>query len=344
MAKQPIISVILPIYNVELYLSQCLESVYAQKVEGGMEVICVNDGSTDGSRVIIQEFKDKYPLLIHIDRDNGGLPAARNTGFNVATGKYIYFLDSDDYLYPGALRQMVEFTENNNLDIANFNVLKDGKDYYFINKTDINEVFSGKEYYRLNYEINGFFPPSAVWSNLYKRDFIIRNNLKFKEGIEHEDEEYTPRAYFFAQRVASLNIPIQFHRIMRKGSVTEATLLMLKERNIQDVIDTSADLFIFFRKHNYSGNAFYHKIFLNYLAMAKIITEKKPERKKFIFRKSDYRTMSSCAISWDWYIYYWLFRYNTNWFKWYINSGRPFFIQKLINKIFKIVYFPKLIR
>ena len=111
------ISIIIPVYNVEKFLHQCLKSVFEQNVEG-MEVICVNDGSTDNSLAILNEFKTFYPQLIIIDQPNGGLPAARNSGFNVSKGNYIYFLDSDDYLFPNTINQMISFALNQNLDVV----------------------------------------------------------------------------------------------------------------------------------------------------------------------------------------------------------------------------------
>lgn len=279
---ETLLSIIIPVYNVEKYLHQCLNSVYSQNLEA-CEVICVNDGSTDNSRTILQEFKDINNDLILIDRENGGLSAARNSGLKMANGKYVYFLDSDDYLFHGVLRKTIDFVEENELDLAYFNVLKDGKEFYFNNKKEITEVLSGKEYYKLNYEVNGFFPPSAVWTHLYKREFLLQNSMKFKEGIEHEDEEFTPRTYYFAQRVSCLNIPIQYHRVMREGSVTAATFVKFKERNIRDIIETCSDLYNFFKVNNCNENAFYLKVFFNYLSMARIIIERNQSERNISF-------------------------------------------------------------
>ncbi len=331
------ISIIIPVYNVEKFLHQCLKSVLEQNVEG-MEVICVNDGSTDNSLAILNEFKTLYPDLIIIDQPNGGLPAARNSGFNVSTGNYIYFLDSDDYLLPNTINEMISFALNQNLDVCFFNVLKDGVMPYFEIKQETPGILTGKELYNWNYQVNGFFPPSAVWTNLYKRDFLVIQNIKFKEGIEHEDEEYTPRVYFLAERSSFLNINVQCHRILREGSVTAATQLLFKEQNIKDIIETCSDLFLYFNKMKCSENLFYLKIFHNYLAMAKIIINKKPERKNHLFTKNDFNTMRLCAISWDWYVYYFLFRYSSTVFKWYTSEKASPFLKMLVTKLFKLIY------
>jgi hypothetical protein len=158
------------------------------------------------------------------------------------------------------------------------------------------------------------------------------------EGREHEDEEFTPRAYFLANRVALLNIPIQFHRITRKGSITESTLLNFKERHLKHVIETCSDLYYYFNKMKCEENLFYLKIFHNYLAMAKIIIDKKPERKNNLFTKNDFNTMRLCAISWDWYVYYFLFRYSSTVFKWYTSEKASPFLKMLVTKLFKLIY------
>jgi glycosyltransferase involved in cell wall biosynthesis len=127
------------------------------------EVICVNDGSTDNSHSILAEYQQKYPQLIIIDRENGGLSAARNTGLKVANGEYIYFLDSDDYLYPEVLSKMFHFANQNKLEVACFNVLKDGEILYFDNFDCQEVVLSRDEFctvffnkYRL------IFPPPVL--------------------------------------------------------------------------------------------------------------------------------------------------------------------------------------
>lgn len=331
----PLLSVIIPVYNVEPYLRQCLDSVFSQKVQD-LEVICVNDGSTDGSGDILQEFNVLYSEIIIINKLNAGLPAARNSGFDVAKGEYIYYLDSDDYLLPGVLQEMLDFVVSKKLDLAFFNVLKEGVEPYFRIETDITEPTTGIELYAGNYEANGFFPPSAVWMNLFRKEFLNKYNIRFKEGIEHEDEEYTPRAYFFADRVSYLNIPIQFHRVMREGSVTAATNLFFKERNLRDLMETASDLYAYFNKNLCTEKHFYLKVFDIYFTVAQLVVNKNPKRKNYLFHPEDFQIMKASAISWEWYVYYWLFRYNTSLFAWYVSESTPPIKKKMVNKLFKL--------
>jgi len=334
MTTQPILSVILPIYNVEAYLRQCLESVYNQTVHGGMEVICVNDGSTDGSRDIIQEFKDRYTDLIIVDRKNGGLSAARNSGIKIANGKYIYFLDSDDYLLENTLKNALENLLFFNTDISCFNSLVREDLLYFKNIKNIEEILSGKDYYELNYKINRFFPPSAVWMYIYKKDFLLKNNLLFKEGTLHEDEQFSPRAFYLAKRVKLFNFPILYHRTARKGAIT----YIIKEKNIKDSISNAKDLVFFFNKQK-AKKIFYLKIFEIYLSISKHIINNSNFRKNYFFDKNNYSFMKICAISWEWYTYYWLFRYSTPLFRWYGDPNKSILLKKILNRIFRIFYF-----
>ena len=110
-------SIIVPVYNVEQYLEQCLESILAQNYDD-YEVICVNDGSTDSSREILTAWESRMPQMRVIDRENGGLSAARNTGFEAATGEYVVFVDSDDWVEPTMLNRLT--AECNGTDMICF--------------------------------------------------------------------------------------------------------------------------------------------------------------------------------------------------------------------------------
>jgi glycosyltransferase involved in cell wall biosynthesis len=331
-----ILSIIIPVYNVESYLRQCLDSVFIQ-TDPGFEVICVNDGSSDGSSNILEEFQQRYPVLKIIDRENKGLSAARNSGLTEAKGEYIYFLDSDDYFLPGVLKNMLIFSKDNQLDIACFNASTDENRLYFNNKTDFAEIITGISYYTDNYRINGFFPPSAVWLYMYRAAFLKENNLLFKEGFIHEDEQFSPRVFYLAKKVKCLNIPVQYHRVGREGAITYE----IKERNLHDLLSNSTDILFFLNQKHCIEELFYLKIFENYLFVASKIAIQFPGKVKDYFLAEDYNTMKSCVISWDWYVYYWLFRYCKPVYKWYVFNERPKFLKRIINLGFKFYYWLK---
>ena len=116
----PKVSVIIPVYNVEKYLGECLDSVLRQTLED-IEIICVDDGSTDGSAKMLAEYAAKDPRIRIITQANAGLSAARNVGMDAATGKYIYFLDSDDYIKDDAMEKCFSICERDGLDQLVFN-------------------------------------------------------------------------------------------------------------------------------------------------------------------------------------------------------------------------------
>lgn len=114
------LSVIVPVYNVERYLAECLTSIVEQDFDD-FEVVCVNDGSTDGSAVILNQFANKYPKVNVINQENRGLSGARNTGMRFVKGDWIWFVDSDDYIKEGAIKSLYNMATQN-VDIVSFNV------------------------------------------------------------------------------------------------------------------------------------------------------------------------------------------------------------------------------
>ena len=116
----PVVSIIIPVYNVESYLAECLDSACNQTLKN-IEIICINDGSTDNSLNILQEYEKRDNRISIISQDNRGASRARNIGIQHAKGKYIYFLDSDDYLAHDALEMLVNTMETGNLELLLFN-------------------------------------------------------------------------------------------------------------------------------------------------------------------------------------------------------------------------------
>ena len=185
------VSVIIPVYNVEKYLSKCLDSILIDNM-GCLEIICVDDGSGDASGAILNRYSELHTELKVIHKKNEGLSIARNVGLQEAKGDYVYFLDSDDYLFPGMLKKMYCFAIENQLEMACFNVLKNGKQLYFESDVDIAPT-SGDDFVCQFNKQAGFPYVAPIWMYLYKRSFLIANGLQNKEFRLHEDEEFTPR-------------------------------------------------------------------------------------------------------------------------------------------------------
>lgn len=209
----PKISLIIPVYNGERYLDACLKSVVAQSLDR-LEVILVNDGSTDSSGQIMKEYVRMYPNFIYIEQENRGLSEARNTGLQYAHGKYIAFLDGDDLLPQDALRNLYRKAEETRAEmvagnVATFGEKESTKDYSRRNKDTRFTVLG--EAFLTEAVTNRHYVP-MVYNYLYRRSFIEQHGLRFEPGILHEDELWTPIVLTKAKRVASISSTTYLYR------------------------------------------------------------------------------------------------------------------------------------
>lgn len=216
----PKISVIIPVYNVEQYLRECLDSVVNQTLKD-IEIICVNDGSTDNSLQILEEYAQKDNRIKIINKENRGLASARNKGLEYATGDLIYFLDSDDYIESDLLESAINIFKDFNVDFYCFsskpfvdgNVMQsfdDMADYIKVLKNGLVDV---------NYDVI-LNTNIHVWNKIFKKDFIKNNNLHFIEGLLYEDI-YFMWMYAFLSKKAYFDTTIRHHYRMRDTSIME---------------------------------------------------------------------------------------------------------------------------
>ena len=216
------LSIIVPIYNVEDYLDECLKSIYKIK-NLRYEVILVNDGSKDKSDVIIERFKEKYPeKTVVITKENGGLSSARNAGLRVAKGKYVSFIDSDDFIDPDEFSKFVYETITSRLDIGVGNMRyyipgKIGEPLFRSRRIKDMDVVTGTEFLWGTLQQPKCFREEVV-DDLYNKNFLIKNNLYFNESIIHEDSEFTTLAYLKAKKVKFIDRTFYFYR-QREGSI-----------------------------------------------------------------------------------------------------------------------------
>ena len=195
--EKPLISIIIPVYNVEKYLRQCLDSVVNQTCNN-FEVICVNDGSTDKSFEILQEYGEKYSDFRIYTQENKGLGTTRNIGVSYSTGDYLYFLDSDDYIELNLIEEVTKIiTENPNIDIIKFKgsafdcVTGERIDYPYITMKDIpKNLFNRKISFDDIIDQNVLIPVNT-WLGVYRKDFIKNNNLKFSDVVCAEDVSFS---------------------------------------------------------------------------------------------------------------------------------------------------------
>lgn len=229
MSTSPKISIVIPMYNVELYVGDCLDSILHQSFTD-YEIIVVDDGSTDRSLdIAIMRLGNQAKCQI-VRQPNAGLSAARNAGLKAANGEYVLFLDSDDWLEEEALGRIVEHSHGE--DLICFSGRKWYQDTQLYETAD--ELLpatyaTGWEYYNENALQSRKFPFVCAVLRLYRRKFLLENKLYFTAGIYHEDNMFTPYVCLYAKATKVINESIYIYRI-RKGSITTQPKL----KNIQD--------------------------------------------------------------------------------------------------------------
>lgn len=205
-----LVSIVLPIYNVEKYLRKCIETVINQTYTN-VEIILVNDGSIDNSLEICKEFKEKDKRIKIINKKNGGLSDARNVGLKNAQGKYICFIDSDDFISEKYIEELHNLIVENNAQIAVCSFENVDEDEKSISKKEIiSQVISGK---KILEQINdkSFYPASIVaWNKLY--DINLFKNIIYPVGKIHEDEFTTYKLYYLAEKVVTTSKCLYYYR------------------------------------------------------------------------------------------------------------------------------------
>lgn len=221
----PSVSIILPVYNVAPYLVTCLDSLKNQTFQD-FEVIAVNDGSSDGSLAILEVYQRAFPKLRIISQTNQGLSAARNTGLAWVTGKYLYFLDSDDYLQHDMLERCFALAEQEALDVVKFDAI--GFTEQGITATNAydssavlqeNRLYTQKEWLQAQRKHYN----SPVWLYFVRAELVFSENLRFVDGILHEDEIFTPQLFTRAERFMYIAQPF-FKRRYRAGSIMQSAI------------------------------------------------------------------------------------------------------------------------
>lgn len=222
------VSVIIPIYNTEKYLNACLDSICNQTLTD-IEIICINDGSTDSCGEILAQYEMRDDRIKIITQSNSGLSVARNKGLEVAKGEYIQFVDSDDRLVKNALEYASNVADKNNLDVFYFDAevcfesieLKKKHSAYetYYNRSDkYNSIVSGEKLFTAL--INDDKYRMAAWLQFSKRSFLDNSNIKFIEGIVHEDNHFTTTIMLEAKRVLHENKKLYVRRVRDNSIMT----------------------------------------------------------------------------------------------------------------------------
>lgn len=230
----PKVSVIVPIYNVEKYLEKCINSLLSQTLED-IQIILVNDGSKDNSGNIAKEYeKNNKNRIIYVEKENGGLSDARNYGLKYATGDFVAFLDSDDYIEKNAYEEMYNKAIEENADYVECDFI-----WEFPNKIRVDKQYP----YKNKKEMLSFVRVVA-WNKLIKRQLITDNNLEFPKGLRYEDVEFTYKLIPFINKFAYVDKPF-IHYVQREGSI--ANVQNERTAEIFTVLDNVIE---FYKKNN----------------------------------------------------------------------------------------------
>ncbi len=213
------LSVVIPIYNVEKYVEECVRSVLNQKKHSlTYEIIIVDDGSPDNSFNIVNSLAQNNTQIRIIRQENKGLGGARNTGLQNANGDFIWFIDSDDWISDNAFVQIEDLVKDTTLDgirISSADIRNDTPVNRFRPTSFDNQIVSGYEIFN-----------SSHWSpcvpfTIYNKSFLLKNKLKQQDHLFHEDSEFSPRAYYFAKKIYVLNQPLYLIR-QNQNSITRS--------------------------------------------------------------------------------------------------------------------------
>ena len=213
----PKVSLIIPVYNVENYIEKCLNSVVNQTLKD-MEVIIVNDGSKDLSKQKIQKYLEKYPWIKYLEKENGGLSDARNYGMPYATGKYIAFLDSDDYVEETMYEEMYNIAEKENADMVDCDFVWE---YPNRKRKDIGEIYKTKKEMIEKCRV-------VAWNKIIKREILEKTKIKFPVGLRYEDMEFFYKLVPYINKVSFIK-KCFVHYVQRENSIANTQNVRTKE-------------------------------------------------------------------------------------------------------------------
>lgn len=258
----PKVSITLPVYNVERYLRPCLDSIRQQTLRE-IQIICVNDGSTDRSLDILREYAKNDLRFEIIDKQNGGLSSARNAAYPLVRGKYLMLVDSDDWLAPTACQKLFLRAEQSRADMVVFNVEhldENQKSVWTSTQTLENAVHSIEEKNRL---LQTLLP--TVWSKFYSTSFWLNHYIHSPDGIDcGEDLAITWQAVTLAKKIVGLPDVLYYYRCLRRESISNNR----SQKNLSDVVASFEVIKKFLKQHDFydSYQTTYHQQKLSHLS------------------------------------------------------------------------------
>ena len=213
----PKVSLIIPVYNVENYIEKCLDSAINQTLKD-MEIIIVNDGSKDSSKEKIEKYLKKYPSIKYLEKENGGLSDARNYGMQYATGEYVAFLDSDDYVEKTMYEEMYNVAQKDNADMVECDFIWEYPDK---RKEDVGIIYNSKKEMIEKARV-------VAWNKLIKRELIERIGIRFPVGLRYEDVEFFYKLVPYLDKVSFVK-KCFIHYVQRDNSIANTQNIRTKE-------------------------------------------------------------------------------------------------------------------
>ncbi len=249
----PLVSLIVPIYNVQDYLDRCIESLLQQTFDN-IEIILVDDGSTDNSGVIADQYASSYDNVSVIHKNNGGLSSARNQGLKMARGEWVAFVDSDDYIGKEYVQKLIKLASITKSDIAACNkstIRLDGTESESIIRWP-NGVLTGKEAAKEKLNNNW---PSQIWLLLIKKKIFTENNIVFPIGREYESTAVIPELFYYSRLVAFTNEKLYYYAV-RGNSISRKPFTT---KTYEDKLAVIKDTDDFLRSQNVENLYYYFK-------------------------------------------------------------------------------------
>lgn len=246
-SENNLVTVIIPVYNVEGYILQCIESIGNQTLSDKIECIIVDDCGIDKSLEIAEKYIASYKGHVSFNiirhKTNKGLSCARNTGLRNASGKYVYFLDSDDYIATNCIENLINSCNTDNYDVIVGRFWSDSKDNKLYNQCQNRIHLHGSNIMRA---YNQSLLYVMAWNKLYRREFLLENNLMFYPGILHEDCLWSFEVYSLAKTILVLNEPTYFYRY-RPGSIMTS---LKAKKQVDDMLMIAKEMSSFANHYN----------------------------------------------------------------------------------------------
>lgn len=324
-----LLSVIIPVYNVEKYLKQCLESIYSQILDG-CEVILVNDGSTDASLSVLEEYTSSFSeCTTLINKVNGGLSSARNAGLAKATGEYVYFVDSDDYLAPDSIATILSVINSHRSDALYIDCVITDSGKRLVRFPISCETGDFRLIFDKLYHRSITILPNA-FSYIFSRNFLISSGLHYTEGLTHEDALFKYQLYLSSGDITVVHIekPFYVYRVGREGSISTKK----KIKNFTDLQFIRKEVDRMLIEKDVSDLCFYNSLFQGYVnwmleaSKCGLMNELLP-----FWDREDRRIMKKGILNLYDYRLWLLACLNPVWMVRYMNDSLPSFARRLFN-------------